>query len=99
MTSRVTLTLLIAALIRGGLPLAAWGQNAAPVIDVAATPAQEVDWQEKISSIGVAEALQGVDISGSEAGSVVDILFDSGTAVKAGQPLVRLDTAKENADL
>jgi membrane fusion protein (multidrug efflux system) len=30
---------------------------------------------------------------------VVEILFDSGTTVKAGQPLVRLDTSKENADL
>jgi membrane fusion protein (multidrug efflux system) len=99
MTSRVALTLLIAGLLCGGLPLAAQEQNAVPAIDVAAAPAQEVDWQEKISSIGVAEALQGVDISGSESGNVVEILFDSGTKVKAGQPLVRLDTSKENADL
>ena len=99
MTSRVVLTLLIAGLICGGLPLAAQEQSAAPAIDVAAAPATEVDWQEKISSIGVAEALQGVDISGSESGNVVEILFDSGTKVKAGQPLVKLDTSKEDADL
>ena len=102
MTSRVALTLLIAGLICGGQPLAAQEQSAAPAIpaiDVAAAPAQEVDWQEKISSIGVAEALQGVDISGSESGNVVEILFDSGTKVKAGQPLVKLDTSKEDADL
>ncbi len=99
MKSRVALTLLIAGLTCGGLPLAAQEQNAIPAIDVAAAPAEEVDWQEKISSIGVAEALQGVDISGSESGNVVEILFDSGTKVKAGQPLVRLDTSKENADL
>src|SRR3954470_5703452 len=72
---------------------------AVPAIDVAAAPATEVDWQEKISSIGVAEALQGVDISGSESGNVVEILFDSGSKVKQGQPLVRLDTSKEEADL
>ena len=102
MTSRVVRTLLIAGLICGGHPLAAQEQSAAPApaaIDVAAAPAQEIDWQEKISSIGVAEALQGVDISGSESGNVVEILFDSGTKVKAGQPLVRLDTTKEQADL
>jgi|AraplaMF_Col_mMF_1032025.scaffolds.fasta_scaffold00022_141 membrane fusion protein (multidrug efflux system) len=102
MTSRVVWALLIAGLICGGRPLAAQEQSAAPsapAIDVAAAPAQEVDWQEKISSIGVAEALQGVDISGSESGNVVEILFDSGTKVKAGQPLVRLDTTKETADL
>jgi membrane fusion protein (multidrug efflux system) len=99
MTSRVALTLLIAGLLCGAFPLAAQEQNNVPAIDVAAAPAQEVDWQEKISSIGVAEALQGVDISGSESGNVVEILFDSGTKVQAGQPLVRLDSSKEDADL
>jgi membrane fusion protein (multidrug efflux system) len=99
MTSRVVLTLLTAGMICGGLPAAGQEQSAIPAIEVAAAPAQEVDWQEKISSIGVAEALQGVDISGSESGNVVEILFDSGTKVQAGQPLVRLDTSKENADL
>jgi membrane fusion protein (multidrug efflux system) len=102
MKKRVALTLLIAGLVCGGHPLAAEEQTpppALPAIDVAAAPAEEVDWQEKISSIGVAEALQGVDISGSESGNVVEILFDSGTKVKAGQPLVRLDTSKEGADL
>ena len=72
---------------------------AVPAIDVAAAAAQEMDWQEKISSIGIAEALQGVNISGSEAGIVADVKFDSGETVKAGQPLVQLDTSKENADL
>jgi membrane fusion protein (multidrug efflux system) len=102
MASRAALTLVIAGLICGGHPLAAQEQSAAPAIpaiDVAAAPATEIDWQEKISSIGVAEALQGVDISGSESGNVVELLFDSGTKVKAGQPLVKLDTTKEDADL
>ncbi len=102
MKNRVVMTLLVAGLICGARPLAAEdpaAAPAAPAIDVAAAPAQELDWQEKISSIGVAEALQGVDISGSESGNVVEILFDSGTKVEAGQPLVRLDTTKEEADL
>jgi membrane fusion protein (multidrug efflux system) len=101
--SAVTLPLLAIALSSFGFSAFAEDPPAAapalPAIDVAAAPATEVDWQEKISSIGVAEALQGVDISGSESGNVVEILFDSGTKVKAGQPLVRLDTTKENADL
>jgi membrane fusion protein (multidrug efflux system) len=70
-----------------------------PAIDVAATAVAEIDWQEKISSIGVAEAVQGVDVSGSEAGVVAEILFDSGSEAKAGEPLVRLDSSKEQADL
>ena len=70
-----------------------------PAIDVAATEAKEIEWQEKISSIGVAEALQGVDVSGSEAGVVAGVLFDSGREVAADEPLVRLDSSKEQADL
>lgn len=83
------------------LPLA-WGQDApsgAPAVDVAAVEAKEIDWQEKVSSIGIAEALQGVNVSGSEAGTVAEILFDSGQSVEVGQTLVRLDTSKEKADL
>ena len=99
MTSKVVLALLLAGLVCGAPSLSAQEQSAIPAIDVAAAPATEVDWQEKISSIGVAEALQGVDISGSESGNVVEVLFDSGTKVKAGQPLVKLDTSKEDADL
>ena len=70
-----------------------------PAIDVAATEAKEIEWQEKISSIGVAEALQGVDVSGSEAGVVAEVLFDSGKEVGVDEPLVRLDSSKEQADL
>ncbi len=70
-----------------------------PAVDVAATEAKEIEWQEKISSIGVAEALQGVDVSGSEAGVVAEVLFDSGSEVTVGEPLVRLDSSKEEADL
>jgi membrane fusion protein, multidrug efflux system len=80
---------------QGTPPAAAEG----PAIDVAAAEAGEIEWQEKISSIGVAEAVQGVDVSGSEAGVVAEILFDSGSEVKVGEPLVRLDSSKEQADL
>jgi membrane fusion protein (multidrug efflux system) len=72
---------------------------ALPAVDVAAIAATEIDWQEKISSIGVAEALQGVNVSGSEAGTVADILFDSGDKAQVGQELVKLDISKEKADL
>lgn len=83
------------------LPTPAASQSApqAPAVDVAAVETQETDWQEKVSSIGVAEALQGVDVSGSESGIVADVYFDSGATVVAGEALVRLDSSKEEADL
>ena len=87
-------------IVLGASPgLAQDAPSALPAVDVAAVEAKEIEWQEKISSIGVAEALQGVNVSGSEAGSVAEILFDSGEQVTAGQILVKLDTSKEQADL
>lgn len=70
-----------------------------PAIEVAATEVKTQPWIEMIPTIGIAEARQGVDISGSEGGTVAEILFDSGDKVKVGQPLVRLDSSKEQADL
>lgn len=72
---------------------------AAPAIDVAATKVQATDWTEKVVTVGIAEARQGVDVSISQSGLVAEILFDSGEQVKEGQPLVRLDISKEKADL
>jgi membrane fusion protein, multidrug efflux system len=86
-------------LLGTGLARAQDAPEAAPAIDVAAIEAKEIEWQEKISSIGVAEALQGVNVSGSEAGTVAEILFDSGDQATIGQVLVKLDTSKEQADL
>lgn len=80
-------------------PVLAQDAGSTPAIDVAATEAKEVEWQEKINAIGVAEALQGVDVSGSEAGLVAEVFFDSGATVEPGHPLVRLDSSKEEADL
>lgn len=80
-------------------PAFAQDAGSIPAVDVAATEAKEVEWQEKINAIGVAEALQGVDVSGSEAGLVAEVFFDSGATVEPGQPLVRLDSSKEEADL
>src|SRR5262245_47934819 len=72
-------------LATGGPPAQAQDAPAIPAVDVAALAAKEVEWQEKVSSIGVAEALQGVNVSGSEVGTVAEILFDSGQSVQVGQ--------------
>jgi membrane fusion protein (multidrug efflux system) len=92
----VTIVCVVFGISRG------WAQDlpdASPAVDVAAVEAKEIEWQEKISSIGVGEALQGVNVSGSEVGTVAEILFDSGEQVAVGQVLVKLDTSKEQADL
>lgn len=70
-----------------------------PTIPVTATKASEQKWERTVSSIGVLEALHGVDISSEVGGTVQQVLFDSGQNVIKGEPLVGLDSDVEQADL
>lgn len=56
-------------------------------------------WQPRLSAVGTVQAGQGVLVNNQVAGQVERILFESGDQVKAGQPLVQLDTAVDEADL
>ncbi|MHC8396562.1 efflux RND transporter periplasmic adaptor subunit [Pseudomonas sp. LB3P93] len=68
-----------------------------PPISVAATTAAERPWQARLPSVGTLKALQGVDLSLEIAGTVMDVQFESGQKVKAGQPIVQLDSGVEKA--
>ncbi|MDR9754570.1 efflux RND transporter periplasmic adaptor subunit [Pseudomonas sp. SZMC_28357] len=68
-----------------------------PPINVAVATASERPWQSRLPTIGSLKALQGVDLSLEIAGTVKDVQFQSGQKVKAGQPLVQLDSAVESA--
>lgn len=70
-----------------------------PSIPVTATKASEQNWARSVAAIGVLEALHGVDISSEVPGTVQQILFDSGQHVLKGEPLVKLDSDVEEADL
>ena len=70
-----------------------------PSIPVTATKASEQNWTRSVASIGVLEALHGVDISSEVPGTVQQILFESGQQVVKGAPLVKLDADVEQADL
>jgi membrane fusion protein (multidrug efflux system) len=61
--------------------------------------AREEDWPATLSAIGTVSAVQGVVVSADLSGVVRSIEFDSGRRVGAGQTLVRLDTAQEQAQL
>jgi membrane fusion protein (multidrug efflux system) len=56
-------------------------------------------WQPVLSAVGSLRAVQGVTVSTDLAGIVSEIAFESGTAVKKGELLVKLDTAQEEAQL
>ncbi|VVN08375.1 Multidrug resistance protein MdtA [Pseudomonas fluorescens] len=68
-----------------------------PPINVAVATATERPWQARLPTVGTLKALQGVDLSLETDGTVIDLQFESGQKVKAGQPLLRLDSAVESA--
>ena len=68
-----------------------------PPVSVAVATATELPWQQRLPSVGTLKALQGVNLSLEVAGTVKDVQFESGQKVKAGQPLVQLDSAVESA--
>lgn len=70
-----------------------------PVISVTTAKAGLTDWRAVVPAVGTLQAVNGVDISGSVAGLVKSIGFESGQDVRKGQILVQLDTDVEMGDL
>ncbi len=68
-----------------------------PPVAVAVATATERTWQSRLPAVGSLKALQGVNLSLEVAGTVRSIQFDSGQQVKAGQPLLQLDSDVETA--
>lgn len=68
-----------------------------PPISVAVATAVEQPWQQRLPAVGTLKALQGVNLALEIAGTVKNVQFESGQKVKAGQPLVQLDSAVEDA--
>ena len=56
-------------------------------------------WQPVLRAIGTMKAVNGVTVSTDLAGIVTEIAFESGTQVKKGDVLVKLDTQQEEAQL
>ena len=61
--------------------------------------AQLEEWDSTLEAIGTVVAVNGVTLSADLPGVVETISFESGTPVRRGQVLVRLDTSQEQAQL
>lgn len=61
--------------------------------------AQRETWTRSLAAIGTAVAVQGVTVSADLPGIVAAIQFESGTPVRTGAVLVRLDASQEQAQL
>lgn len=70
-----------------------------PASAVSTIPASEVDWKPSIRAIGTLAPVNGVMISADADGTVVNIAAESGTAVKARDLLIEIDSSVEEANL
>ena len=70
-----------------------------PASAVTSFEAKAVSWQPVISAIGTLAPVEGVTIAADADGTIVKIAAESGTAVKAGDLIVGLDTSVEVAQL
>lgn len=70
-----------------------------PPPTVSALPAAETEWQATLRAVGSLQSVAGVTVKTELDGLVRRVVFTSGAAVKAGDVLVELDTAREEAQL
>jgi membrane fusion protein (multidrug efflux system) len=70
-----------------------------PPTTVTSAPVEKGDWQPTLTAIGSITAVQGATISAELPGTVSEINFLSGTLVKKGDILVKLDASAEQAQL
>jgi len=74
-------------------------QGPPPPPVVASARVEAEAWRPRIESVGSLVAVQGIDVANEVPGLVREIKFDSGQAVKAGEVLVQIDDAVDQADL
>lgn len=95
----LTVTVVAAAIwIRGGGAVAAEGGYAQPPVKVALATVGLNEAPRAFSGVGALEADRQVMVAAEAGGKVTKIAFTSGQSVKAGQLLVQLNDATEQAD-
>jgi membrane fusion protein (multidrug efflux system) len=70
-----------------------------PLETVATADVKQESWQENLTSVGSLTAVQGVTVAAELDGKIVQIAFEAGASVKAGDLLVKQDTSVEEAQL
>ncbi len=73
--------------------------HAMPATTVAATQVRTETRQPQLSAVGSVEAIQGISVTNEIAGTVKQILFESGQSVAQGDPLLKLDDSVDQAEL
>ena len=66
---------------------------------VTAAVARKQTWESLLPAVGSLQAVQGVTVEAELAGKVVQIAFEPGTKIRAGDLVVKQDTSLEEAQL
>lgn len=70
-----------------------------PPFTVTSAKVEQANWQPMLTAVGSIAAVQGATISAELAGTVAEVPFQSGTPVKKGDVLLKLDASAEQAQL
>ena len=70
-----------------------------PPATVTVATATPDSWESQLTAVGSLEAVQGVMVTAELPGKIVNIAFEPGSAVQAGDLLIQQDVASENAQL
>ena len=70
-----------------------------PLEAVTSAAVEATEWETTRAAIGTLVALRGVTLGAEVPGLVTDIAFESGSSVKKGAALVKLDSSAEEAQL
>ena len=109
MTKRMIIIIIGLILVVGGLGgikglqinrmIAQARQFAPPPETVTTAVARTESWESLLTAVGSLEAVRGVMVTAELTGKVVDIAFEPGTMVRAGDLLAKQDTSTEEAQL
>ena len=109
MRKRIAFTIVGLILVVGGLGgikglqidrmIAQARQFAPPPETVTTAVARTDSWESLLTSVGSLDAVQGLMVTAELTGKVVNIAFQPGATVKAGDLLVKQDTSTEEAQL
>jgi membrane fusion protein, multidrug efflux system len=70
-----------------------------PATTVTSAEVKKADWQPILTAVGSISPVQGAMISAELAGTVTEINFQSGSLVKKGEVLLKLDASAEEAQM
>lgn len=109
MIKRLLIALLVLGAVAGGIVgfnrfrdgmIAEFFANQAPApLPVDTVVAEAGDWTPVLEAIGTVDAVAGIELALEAGGIVQEVGFEANERVEQGQPLVRLDSAVERADL